>query len=54
MGFPGEIKFSIHPIILPSVATRVSFGQLSVLSTTLNTKRCGVNHQYVTEQKMQK
>ena len=37
MGFPGKIKFPICPIILPSMATRVSFDQLSVLSTTLST-----------------
>ncbi len=35
MGFPGKIKFPICPIILPSMATRVSFDQLSVLSTKI-------------------
>ena len=31
-----HIKFPIYPIILPGVATRVSFDQRSVLSTTLS------------------
>ena len=41
MGFPGKLKFPIYPIILPGVATRVSFNQLSVLSTSLNIKGFG-------------
>ena len=35
MGYPGKVKFPIYPIILPSLATRVSSQQCSVLSTTL-------------------
>ncbi len=34
MEFPGKVKFPIYHIILPRVVIRVSFGQLSVLSTT--------------------
>ena len=33
MGFPGKVNFPICPIILPCVATRVSFQQCLVLST---------------------
>ncbi len=40
MGFPGKIKFPIYPIILPVMATRVSFDQCSVLSTTLKEDKC--------------
>ncbi len=36
MGYPGKKIFLIYPIILPSVTTRVSSQQCSVLSTTLN------------------
>ncbi len=31
-GFPGKVKFPIYPMTLLSVATRVSFDQLSVLN----------------------